>query len=369
MIPTDAETVIGGVDTHKHTHCAAVIDQRGRLLGHQQFPATDTGYQALLTWMRTHGPLEAIGVESTGSFGATLTRALTAAGEHVIEVNRPNRIARRMDGKSDRLDAEQIARAVLGQTSTATPKSKSGMVEVIRTLRVTRSSAVKARTQTFNTLFGIMIGAPSPLRDELVALTKRTLINRCLGLRPETTDFAQLRAHPERLLMASIKTSLRDLARRWKALDSEIKTLNQQISVVVHATAPELVKLFGVGVELAGQFLVTAGDNPERIRNEKAFAKLCGVAPQPASSGRTTGRHRLCHSGDRQVNSALYIVTIVRLRHHEPTRAYVERRTNEGLRKREIIRCLKRYIAREIYANLPRPQDNSLTTNSQPAAA
>jgi len=359
MIATEVETVIGGVDTHKHTHYGAVIDQHGRLLGHQQFPATDAGYQALLSWMRTHGSLEAIGVESTGSFGATLTRALTAAGERVIEVNRPNRIARRMDGKSDRLDAEQIARAVLGQTSTATPKSKCGMVEVIRTLRVTRSSAVKARTQTFNTLFGIMIGAPSPLRDELVTLTKRTLINRCLGLRPETTDFAHLRAHPERLLMASIKTALRDLARRWKALDGEIKALNKQIEVVVRAVAPELVELFGVGVELAGQFLVTTGDNPERIHNEAAFAKLCGVAPQPASSGRTTGRHRLSRSGDRAANSALYIVTIVRLRHHEPTRAYVERRTNEGLTKREIIRCLKRYIAREIYANLPRPQATS----------
>ena len=275
-----------------------------------------------------------------------------------------------MDGKSDRLDAEQIARAVLGQTSTAIPKSKSGMVEVIRTLRVTRSSAVKARTQTFNTLFGIMIGAPSPLRDELVELTKRTLINRCLGLRPETTDFAQLHAHPERLLMASIKTALRDLARRWKALDGEIKTLNKQIETVVRATAPDLVELFGVGVELAGQFLVTAGDNPERIRNETAFAKLCGVAPQPASSGRTTGRHRLNHAAaTAQANSALYIVTIVRLRHHEPTRAYVERRTAEGLSKREIIRCLKRYIAREIYANLPRPQEDSLSKNTQPAAA
>jgi transposase len=369
MISTETETVIGGVDTHKHTHYAAVIDQHGRLLGHQQFPASDAGYRALLTWMRSHGPLEAIGVESTGSFGATLTRALTAAGEHVIEVNRPNRIARRMDGKSDRLDAEQIARAVLGQTSTATPKAKSGMVEVIRTLRVTRSSAVKARTQTFNTLFGIMIGAPSPLRDELVDLTKRTLINRCLGLRPENADFAQLRAHPDRLLMASAKTALRDLARRWKALDSEIKSLNKQIEIVVRAAAPELVELFGVGIELAGQFLVSAGDNPQRIRNEKAFAKLCGVAPQPASSGRTTGRHRLSRSGDRQANSALYIVAIVRLRHHEPTRAYVERRTNEGLSKREIIRCLKRYIAREIYANLPRSQQDSPTESTQPAAA
>lgn len=369
MVSTEADAVIGGVDTNKHTHYAAVIDQQGRLLGHQQFQATDAGYRDLLSWMRTYGPIESIGVESTGSFGATLTRALTAAGERVIEVNRPNRIARRMDGKSDRLDAEQIARAVLGQTSTATPKSKSGMVEVIRTLRVARSSAVKVRTQTFNTLFGIMIGAPSPLRDELVALTKRTLINRCLGLRPEATDFAELRKQPERLLIASIKTSLRDLARRWKALDSEIKTLNKQIETVVCATAPDLVELFGVGVELAGQFLVTADDNADRIHSEAAFAKLCGVAPQPASSGRTTGRHRLSRSGDRAANSALYIVAIVCLRHHEPTRDYVERRTNEGLTKREIIRCLKRYIAREIYANLPRPQTESPSQNDRPQAA
>jgi transposase len=353
---TEDSDVIGGVDTHKHTHYAAVIDALGRLVGHQQFPATDSGYVALLSWMRTFGPLRAIGVESTGSFGATLTRSLTAAGERVVEVNRPNRVARRMDGKSDRLDAENIARAVLGQTSTAVPKAKSGMVEVIRTLRVTRASAVKARTQAFNNLFGVMIGAPSPLRDELVGLTKRTLVNRCLRLRPETDDLAKLRANPERLLMAGVKTALRELARRWKVLDAEIKTFNQQIAVLVQLAAPDLVELFGVGVELAGQFLVTAGDNPERIRNEAAFAKLCGVAPQPASSGRTTGRHRLSRSGDRAANSALYIVTIVRMRHHEPTRAYVERRIAEGLSKREIIRCLKRYIAREIYTNLPRPE-------------
>ena len=183
--------------------------------------------------------------------------------------------------------------------------------------------------------------------------------NRCLRLRPETDDLASLRANPERLLLAGVKMALRDLARRWKALDTEIKTLNQQIAALVCLAASELVELFGVGIELAGQFLVTAGDNPQRIPHEAAFAKLCGVAPQPASSGRTTGRHRLSRSGDRQANSALYIVTIVRMRHHEPTRAYVERRTNEGLNKREIIRCLKRYIAREIYANLPRPETNS----------
>jgi transposase len=352
---TEPSAVIGGVDTHKHTHYAAIIDDHGRLLGHRQFSATDAGYRELLAWMRTHGTIEAIGVESTGSFGATLARALTAAGERVVEVNRPNRIARHMDGKSDRLDAEQIARAVLGQTSTATPKAKSGAVEVIRMLRVTRSSAVKARTQAFNTLFGVMISAPSPLRDELVNLTKKTLVNRCLRLRPETDDLGTLTGDPGRLLLAGIKTSLRDLARRWKSLDDEVKALDLQIGVLVRAAAPQLVELHGVGVELAGQFLITAGDNPERIRTEAAFAKLCGVAPQPASSGRTTGRHRLSRGGDRAANSALYIVTIVRMRRHEATRAYVERRTAEGLSKREIIRCLKRYIAREIYANLPHP--------------
>lgn len=351
---TEPVAVIGGVDTHKHTHYAAAIDEHGRLLDHREFPANDSGYIQLLTWMRSHGTITAIGVESTGSFGATLTRMLTTAGERVVEVNRPNRIARRMDGKSDRLDAEQVARAVLGKTSTATPKTKSGTVEVIRTLRVTRASAVKARTQAFNNLFSVMVGAPSPLRDELIVLTKRTLVNRCLRLRPETDDLLTLREDPERLLIAGIKVSLRDLARRWKMLDEEIKTLNRHIDALVRAAAPDLVELHGVGVEVAGQFLVTAGDNTDRVRNEAAFAKLCGVAPQPASSGRTSGRHRLSRGGDRAANSALYIVTIVRMRNHQPTRDYVERRSAEGLSKREIMRCLKRYIAREIYANLPR---------------
>ena len=352
-IPGTEITAIGGVDTHKHTHYAAVIDDQGRLLGHHEFGATDTGYVELLSWMRSFGNVLTIGVESTGSFGATLTRFLSSEGVQVIEVNRPNRLARRMDGKSDQLDAEQIARAVLGRTSTAIPKAKSGTVEVIRTLRVTRSSAVKARTQAFNTLWGVMIGAPSPLRDELVVLSKRTLVNRCGGLRPETDELVSLSSDPARMLIAGVKTSLRDLARRWKVLDEEIKALDKQIAVLVRQAAPELVELHGVGVEIAGQFLVTAGDNPDRIHSEAAFAKLCGVAPQPASSGRTTGRHRLSRSGDRAANSALYIITIVRMRHRQPTRDYVERRTAEGLTKREIIRCLKRYIAREIYKNLP----------------
>jgi transposase len=213
---------------------------------------------------------------------------------------------------------------------------------------------VKSRTQAFLTLHGLVIGAPSPLRDELVKLSKRTLVNRCLRLRPEAEDLIEMVGDSERMLLAGVKRCLRDLARRWKALDEEVKTLSRQIKALVEQTAPELVSLFGVAAESAGQFLVTAGDNPDRIRSEAAFAKLCGAAPQPASSGRTTGRHRLSRGGDRAANSALYVVAIVRLRHHAPTRAYFARRTAEGLSKREIIRCLKRYIAREVFAALPR---------------
>src|SRR5215204_4825895 len=136
-------------------------------------------------------------------------------------------------------------------------------------------------------------------RHELVMLSKRTLVNRCLRLRPDTEDFLVLAGDPDRLLLAGVKTALRNLARRWKALDAEIKALNHQIEGLVRVTAPALVELHGVGVEIAGQFLATAGDNTDRIRNEAAFAKLCGVAPQPASSGRTSGRHRLSRGGDR----------------------------------------------------------------------
>ena len=346
--------VIGGVDTHKHTHYATVIDLHGHLLGDKEFPACDSGYRELLAWMRSHGSLEAIGIEGTGHYGTTLTRFLTGAGERVLEVNRPNRAARRLEGKSDRLDAEQAARSVLSGAATADPKAKSGAIEVIRILRVTRTNAIKARTMASNLLHGVVVTAPSPLREELVHLTKRTLVNRCCRLRPETEDLVSLAGHPERLLMAGTKLALRDLARRFRTLDDEVKSLSAQIVALVEQAAPNLMNVFGVGAELAGQFLVTVGDNPGRIRSEAALAKICGVAPKPTGSGKTSGRHRLSRSGDRAANSALYIITIVRMRHHGPTRAYFERRTAEGLSKREVIRCLKRYIVREIYAALPR---------------
>ncbi len=185
-------------------------------------------------------------------------------------------------------------------------------------------------------------------------LTKRTLVNRCARLRPESDDLVSLVGDPERLLVCGSKHALRELARRYQALDAEVKELSAQIARLVEWVAPELIAVFGVGTELAGQFLVTVGDDFGRIRSEAALAKICGVAPKPTGSGKTSGRHRLNRSGDRAANSALYIVTLVRMRHHAPTRAYVERRTAEGLSRREIIRCLKRYVVREIFAALPK---------------
>lgn len=346
--------VVGGVDTHKHVHHAAALSTRGELLGTSEFSTSLKGHEQLLGWLQDFGDVQAIGIEGTGFFGASLTRFLQGEGVAVLDVNRPNRAARRADGKSDRLDAEQAARAVQAKTATTIPKDKAGVVEVIRTLRVARKSAVRAKNRTMNCLHGAVICAPDALRDELIRLTKRTFVNRCLRLRPETENLLELVDQPERLHLAGSKLALRNLARRWKQLDDEVKLLSAQITALVEHVAPELVGLFGVSAELAGQFLVTAGDNVERLHSEAAFAKLCGVAPQPASSGKKSNRHRLSRGGDRQANSALYLVALVRMRHHAPTRTYVARRTAEGLTKREIMRCLKRYIAREVFAALPR---------------
>jgi len=215
-------------------------------------------------------------------------------------------------------------------------------------LRITRSTAVKAKTQAMNAIHSIAVSVPEPLHDELMSLTKRALVNRCARLRPPAGDLAHLIDNSAALLLAGAKTSLRDLATRWLELDAQAKQLTKQIAALVQTTAPALTALHGVGPEIAGQLLMTAGDNSDRLVSEAAFAKLCGVAPQPASSGKTTGRHRLSRGGDRAANSALYLVAITRMRRHEPTRAYVTRRTSQGLSKREIIRCLKRYIAREV---------------------
>lgn len=332
-------TVTGGVDTHGETHHAAVLDHVGRELGDREFPTTPSGYRALLSWLRGHGQLQGVGIEGTGTYGAGLSRHLRAAGIEVMEVDRPDRKARRAKGKSDPLDAYSAARAALAGRASGAPEARDGRAEAIRALRVARSSAVKARSQTTNQLKALLVTAPEQLREQLRGLNTTALIAACARFRP-TGDVAD----PEH----ATKTALRRLARGHQFLSEEIGDADAELRTLVTAAAPGLIALPGVGTEVAGQLLTTVGDNPDRLHSEAAFAHLCAVAPIPASSGRTR-RHRLNRSGDRAANNALYVVVLGRLRYDQRTRAYAARRTTEGLSKPEIIRCLKRYVARELY--------------------
>jgi transposase len=338
--------VTGGVDTHGRTHHAAVIDAVGRQLGDREFPTTPAGYRQLTAWLRGHGELDRVGVEGTGAYGAALARHLRVEAITLVEVDRPDRKARRAHGKSDPLDAYAAARAALSGAATGTPKHRDGQVEAIRALRVARRSAVKARTQAMNQLRALLLTGPAGLREQLRHLSPTVLVATCAALRPS----AEL-ADPEQ----AVKTALRRLARRHQRLSEEIAEADADLRGLVTAAAPDLLALQGVGIDVAGQLLATAGDNPDRLHSEASFAHLCGVAAIPASSGRTH-RHRLNRGGDRAANNALHTVALCRMRYDERTRIYVERRTKQGLSKTEIIRCLKRYIAREIYTALQATQ-------------
>jgi transposase len=341
----ETRSIIGGIDTHKDIHVAAVVDATGGLLGTEQFSTTRAGYRQLLAWMRRFGELRCVGVEGAGSYGAGVLRHLTAAGVAVVEVDRPDRAERRRKGKSDTLDAEAAARAALAGRRTSVPRAKSGKVEALRVLRLTRATAVKARRAALQLLRNHIISAPDEVRDPLRHLTRMQLIRVCAAARPDGDGF--------RDPVVATRLALRSLARRIVELDDEVAALDALIGPLVRELNPALVEALGVGVEIAGQLLVTAGDNPERMASEAGFAMLCGVAPLPASSGKTS-RHRLNRGGDRAANSALHLAVITRMRLDERTKVYVARRTAEGRSKREIIRCLKRYVAREVYVLLAR---------------
>jgi transposase len=342
MRETNPAEVIIGVDTHKHVHAAAAINALGVRLGTITIPASRKGYQELEAWARCFGPVRAFGIEGTGSYGAGLSRALQASGNTVIEVNRPNRQLRHQHGKSDPLDAEGAARAVLSGQADARPKTGTSAVEMIRHLKVARDTAVKSRTQAMITLKTIIVSAPAALREQLEGIPgKMALIRHLAALRPEALTST----------MASAKAALRALARRWLTLDAEIKAHDGHLDTLTAACAPTLMEAHGISTGTAAEMLILVGDNPDRIRSEAAFAKLCGACPIPASSGKTI-RHRLNRGGSRQANAALYRVVIVRMRSHQPTLDYVRRRMREGKTKLEIIRCLKRFVAREIFTYL-----------------
>ena len=332
------EQIILGVDTHADMHVAAVITTLGALLGTRSFPATAAGYAALLDWAVSHGRLRRAGVEGTSSHGTALNRHLARHHVHVIEVNRPNRAVRRRRGKTDAIDAENAARAVLADQATAVAKRGDGAVEMIRLFKIAKDSATKARTQTINQLRAILARAEPALREALAGLGPITLIRRCAELPDtDTQDLDGAAVHV-----------LRVLACRVQALDTEIRSHQQHLSTIIGTCAPDLLARPGIGPDTAAALLITAGDNPDRLTSEAAFAALCGVNPIEASSGKTT-RHRLNRGGDRRANTALYTVVFTRLGRDQRTRDYAERRTTEGKSKKDIMRCLKRYVAREVF--------------------
>jgi transposase len=345
MIQASSTDLVVGVDTHKRSHAAVAITGLGARVAEMTITADRDGYRRLEAWATALGAVRAFGVEGTGSYGAGLARALRAAGHVVHEVDRPDRRLRRRRGKTDPLDAEAAARAVLGGHATGLAKAGTGRVEMIRHLKVARDTAVKARTQALLALKALVVGAPAALREALEAIAGRTaLVRHLAALRPGAMTSPT----------ASAKASLRALARRWLDLDAEIKAHDAQLGTLVESCAPTLVTAYGIKAGTAAEMLVLVGDNPERIRSEGAFAKLCGACPIPASSGQTN-RHRPDRGGNRQANAALHRVVVGRMRGHPPTIDYVRRRTAEGKPKREIIRCLKRFVAREIFAHLCRP--------------
>jgi transposase len=341
-VTTLARSITGGVDTHLDVHVAAALDDRGALLGVESFATTESGYKKLLAWLSDFGPVELVGVEGTGSYGAGLTRHLQAEGVRVVEVDRPNRQRRRRKGKSDPQDAISAARAALSGDASGEAKSRDGNVESMRVLRVARTSARKGRAQALNQMRGLISTAPEPIRAELRGLNVFHLLERASTYRPGA----------KRDIVSLTKFTLRMLARRAITLREEISEIDAILKPLVIETAPRLVGTLGVGTDAASALLVTAGDNPERLHDEAAFAHLCGASPIEVSSGKQE-RHRLNRSGDRQANSALWHIVITRMVYDPRTTEYIDRRTKEGLTKREAVRCLKRYVAREVFSLLP----------------
>jgi transposase len=325
-------SAVMGIDTHKHTHVAVILDGIGRQQGTLQVPATDAGARQLLAWSRGHGTPLTAGVEGTGSYGYQLTRALQAAGVTVLEVNRPDRANRRRKGKSDPVDAEAAARAVLAGQATAVPKNREGAVEALRALTMARNSAVKATTTASNQIKALLVGAEQDLRDQLRVQSLLQLATRASQLAPSS----------------GLHAALASLGRRWLALHTEVLDLDRAIRDQIARTAPKLIRRPGIGIHSAAQLLITAGGNPERLRSDAAFAALCGASPVQASSGQRH-RHRLSRGGDRQANNALWTIANNRMIHDARTREFSKRRRENGDSRNDTLRVLKRYIARETF--------------------
>jgi transposase len=340
---TASPRVVIGADTHLDSHHLAVITDTGKPLADTEFPTSQTGYDDAVRWAQRFGTIMIAGVEGTSSYGAGLTRVLQAAGIEVAEVSRPDRAARHRQGKSDPLDAYTAARAALAGHGLAVPKDAS--TGALRALLSARRSAVKARTAATNQIHALLVTAPAELRDRYRRHNTNALVKTLARCRPAT--------HNDATTVAML-TAAKALAQRAEFLAHQKQDLTAHLDILVRQINPALRSAYGVGAATAAQLLATAGTNPHRLRNEASFAALCGAAPVPASSGKIT-RHRLSRGGDRAANNALYRIALVRMSAHPQTRDYVQRQVANGRSKKEILRLLKRAIAREMFRLLTRP--------------
>jgi transposase len=341
--------IVLGIDTHLDVHVVAVLNHSGKLIGTHSFSVTSKGYADLFDWASSFGVPALAGIEGTGTYGAGLCQSLLINKVKVLEVNRCDRSARRLKGKSDPTDAENAARAVLSGIATAVPKAQSGGCEAMRIVSVARNSAVKARTQTINQIRSLLVSGPQDVREKLWSVKTLNCVNACL----KTRNIGGT------VVRDTLMATLKGLAKRWVALSKELDDLDKQLKELTNAHAKNLRNQFGVGPHTAAILMSVAGDNPSRLKNEAALAALCGVNPLPASSGKTV-RHRLNRGGSRAANNAIWTIAMCRMRSDARTIAYVKRRTSEGLTNKEICRCLKRYITRELYPLILRDLESNL---------
>lgn len=333
--------IAAGVDTHKDLHVACVLDEDGRVSATGAFSADEEGYAALAAMLGAPRGDLVVGVEGTATYGAGLFRHLASEGYEVREVLRPGRAARRHgQGKSDAIDAERAARDVLSGERLSVPKSQDGFVEQLRLLNAAREQAVGARSRAAACAKSLVVTAPSRIREWLGGMSTRGMM-RAVG---------RTRSRGDAMEDAAL-ASLRALASLWLESDSIAAQMEERMRGLLEEHAAPLIEAPGCGVACAAKLLLAVGDNPGRVGSEAAFAALCGVAPLPASSGRVD-RHRLSRAGNRQANSALYMIAIVRMKNDERTRKYIDKCISRGKSKKEAIRCLKRYIAREMYGRI-----------------
>ena len=340
---TASRAVVIGADTHLDTVHLAALSPTGAPVADAQFPTRPAGYYLAVKWAQSFGVVLRAGVEGTSSYGAGLTRALQDAGIEVAEINRSDRASRRRQGKSDPLDAYAAARAALAGHGLAVPKGEH--TSALRALLTARRGAVKARTAAINQIKALLITAPAELRERYRRHTTTTLIRALARCRPGAQDDPTT---------VAVLIGCKALAQRIMFLEDQDRTLTAELDRLVTAINPGLRAAYGVGPDTAAQLIITAGTNPHRLHSEAAFAMLCGVAPIPASSGKTN-RHRLSRGGDRAANNALHRIALVRMSSDERTRAYVKVQLAKGRSKLDILRLLKRAIAREAFRLLTQP--------------